>query len=187
MLLVEKEDGFNFLFEQRAPGVEQGGEICFPGGRFHPEKDENYRETALRETVEELGVRRAKLSVIGQMDTIVAPMGATIDSFVTVLPPEQLEELEPEKTEVAETFTVPVEYFEETEPEIYDVKLEVKPTHEDEAGNREVLLPARELGLPERYHKPWGGKKYNIYIYRARKHVIWGITAQLIREFLSYI
>ena len=31
--LVERADGLHLLFEVRAAGLRQGGEVCFPGGR----------------------------------------------------------------------------------------------------------------------------------------------------------
>ena len=33
---VEREDGPHLLFEVRAAGLRQGGEVCFPGGRMEP-------------------------------------------------------------------------------------------------------------------------------------------------------
>ena len=46
----------------------QPGEVCFPGG--HVERGENPRDTALRETFEEIGVPIERIEVIGQGDTL---------------------------------------------------------------------------------------------------------------------
>ena len=57
--LMEKENGINVVFTQRALHmIHQPGDICFPGG--HHENDETAEETAIRETYEELGIKKRK-------------------------------------------------------------------------------------------------------------------------------
>lgn len=137
--------------------------------------------------MEELGIKRNQIDIIGNFHTIVAPMGATIDTFVAVLNIDDPWKLDINEYEVAEVFTVPVSFFIENPPEIYKARLEIQPYYKDIDGNEEIYLPSRELGLPERYHTPWGGKKYNIYVYRYQRKIIWGITAQMVREFVRYM
>ena len=48
------------ILEKRAVEIRQGGEISLPGGRCD-EKDKNSKETAIRETIEELGIPREKI------------------------------------------------------------------------------------------------------------------------------
>ena len=56
--LVKKEDGIHILFEERALTLNrQPGDICFPGGKVDFE-DVNEEYTAIRETIEELGLKR---------------------------------------------------------------------------------------------------------------------------------
>ena len=59
--LVEKPDGLYLLFEVRAAGLRQGGEVCFPGGRV--DAGESAVDCALRETEEELGLRLKELRI----------------------------------------------------------------------------------------------------------------------------
>ncbi|GAB6098142.1 NUDIX domain-containing protein [Halanaerocella petrolearia] len=184
ILLVKVDTGYHFLFQQRASEMKQSGEICFPGGKYEPEIDDNYRQTAIRETIEELGIKEEKVEIVGRLNTIVAPMGVTVDSFISVLNIDNLDELSVNENEVAKVFTIPVSYFEEHKPDNYKVRLEIQPSYTDEKEEKKVLFPAKKLGLPERYTKPWGGKKYDVYVYELDKKTIWGITAQLIREFV---
>ncbi|MFP4662552.1 MAG: NUDIX hydrolase [Halanaerobiales bacterium] len=182
--LVEVNGEYHFLFELRAKKIKQADEVCFPGGKFEPKVDNSYQDTAIRETMEELGILRKQIEIKGELGTIVAPMGATIDAFVAVLDISDLDEIIIEREEVAEVFTVPVSYFRDNSPEKYHARLEIQPSYKDVDGNEQIYLPSRELGLPERYHTPWGGKKYNIYVYRYNDKIIWGITAHLVREFV---
>ena len=48
-----KIDGREYvLFEKRAKGIRQQGEICFPGGMSDKNLDKTTEETAVRETAE---------------------------------------------------------------------------------------------------------------------------------------
>lgn len=185
VLMVMIDEEYHFLFQQRASNIRQEGEICFPGGEYDPKIDKSYEQTAIRETIEELGIKRDRINVLGRQGTIVAPMGATVDSFIGVLEIDDLDKLNVNEEEVAEVFTLPVSYFEKHKPEKHKVRLEVQPSYIDESGEKRILLPVEELGLPTRYTKPWGGKEYNIYVYKFNGKVIWGITAQLIYDFIK--
>ena len=55
--LAEGPEGWQVLFEVRAAGISQPGEVCFPGGRIEP--GETPEEAALRECREELDIRVA--------------------------------------------------------------------------------------------------------------------------------
>ena len=78
---------------------------------------------------------------------------------------------------------MPVSFFEHHKPERYETVLKVHPVWKDEAtGEEKILFPALQLGLPERYAKPWGEMKHSIYVYRVEEKMIWGITARFIRD-----
>ncbi|MDO9576308.1 MAG: NUDIX domain-containing protein [Candidatus Cloacimonadales bacterium] len=91
---VKIENLYHILFEKRANGIRQDGEISCPGGGFDAVHDKNYQETAIRETCEELGV-------------------------------------------------------------------------------------------PEKYSRPWGNKLYSVYVYRVKDEIIWGITGQILFELMQ--
>lgn len=176
------EGEYHFLFEIRAPHIRQAGEVCFPGGAFESDVDSTIQDTAVRETCEELGIENDQIRLDGRMDSMVGVMGNIIDICVGKLFIDSLDDIYPEPAEVAEVFTVPVSSFLDNHPSVYRVHLEVKPSYFDEAGNEVVLFPAKELGLPERYHKPWGHPHHEIFVYDHTPHIIWGITARIVRE-----
>lgn len=166
-----------FLFERRQPGITQGGEVCFPGGTFDAAEDTFFKDTAVRETAEELGIRPEQVRILGRLDTLVTSSGITVDPFVGKLEIRDLEALNHHKDEVEELFLLPLSWFQENKPEVFRIRTQVIPE----------TLPSRELGLPERYHQPWDGYVQDIYVYRTESGVIWGITAELIVELISVL
>src|ERR1035437_2226725 len=62
--LVWYNEEYHFLFEKRGAKIRQGSEICFPGGEYDPSSDKSLLETAIRETMEELGIKKEKIKVI---------------------------------------------------------------------------------------------------------------------------
>lgn len=187
VLLMVVGEEYHFVFEKRAATIRQAGEICFPGGKFDSDKDSDFRDTALRETVEELGINLEKLTIIGTLDTVVGTMGVTVDAFLATIDIHSLDDLSINLDEVEKVFTVPVSYFENTEPEVYKVNLSVQPSYISPTGEEVITFPTKELGLPERYTKPWGNKIGNVFVYRVAGETIWGITARIIRDVTAKI
>jgi len=184
-LLIFIGSEYHFVFQKRSPHIRQNGEICFPGGVCHP-GDATPEHTAIRETGEEMGIPAEKINVIGALDAQMASVGAIVHAFVGVACISSLDEIAPNKDEVEFVFTVPVSYFEDHEPEKYQTFLKVHPTVVDEkTGEEIVLFPARELGLPDKYTKPWGSLKHDIYVYKVNQRVIWGITAGFIVDIVN--
>jgi 8-oxo-dGTP pyrophosphatase MutT (NUDIX family) len=180
--LVMINGEYHFLFEKRAANIRQGGEICFPGGEFDPAVDSSFKDTAIRETVEELGINQNDITIHGILDTLIAPMGVTVDSFIATIFITSLGDLKIDKKEVEKIFTIPVTFFLDNKPEIYHTRLEINPNDIDKDGALINTLPVKELQLPERYSTKWRGRKHNVYVYRTAEGVIWGITAALIND-----
>ncbi len=180
--LVFVNNEYNFLFEKRAANIRQGGEICFPGGEFDPEIDSSFKDTAIRETIEELGLEKTNISVVGILDTLIGPMGVTVDSFLGVLNLTDISSIKFDKNEVEKIFFIPVSFFLKNKPEKYHVRLELNPTEIDRNGEMISTLPVKELKLPDRYSKTWRGRKHQIFVYKTSEGIIWGITASLIFE-----
>jgi len=184
---VEIENKYHLLFEKRSNNIRQGGEVSFPGGEFDPKKDQSLRQTALRETSEELGIPPESIKIIGKIGTLVAPMGVTVDPFVGVLSVQNLNELSIDKNEVEKIFSVPIKQFISQKPDEYTVKLEVHPSYIDKNGNEVELLPVQKLGLPSKYSKPWKNGIHRILVYNSFEEVIWGITAEIVHELCRII
>jgi 8-oxo-dGTP pyrophosphatase MutT (NUDIX family) len=180
--LVFKNGEYYFLFEKRSEQIRQGGEICFPGGEFDHSIDQSYRDTALRETFEEVGINKQKVTVIGILDTLIGPTGVTVDSFIGTIDDIDISNLNFDKNEVEKTFLIPVSFFINNEPERYFVRMEIHSSEIDKNGDRVDTLPVKDLQLPDRYSKPWRGRKHKIFVYKTLEGVIWGITAVLIHE-----
>jgi 8-oxo-dGTP pyrophosphatase MutT (NUDIX family) len=187
VLLAFLNGEYHFIFQKRGPNVRQNGEVSFPGGGCHPE-DVSVQATAVRETVEEMGIPADRLNIIGQLDTLIAPLGATVDAFVAIADIRGLDEFRPNADEVSAVFSVPVSFFETHEPQRFEAALRVHPSViDEETGEETVLFPARELGLPERYARPWGNLRHTILLYRVGQETIWGVTARFVADVVARI
>lgn len=185
--IVKQNDEYYFLFEKRNAKIRQGSEICFPGGEHEHESDISFLDTAIRETIEELGIKKEDISIIGNIDVLVGSMGITVDPFLAEIRINNLEDIQFDKEEVEKIFLIPLSYFYDTQPETYFLKMEVHPYYMTENGERIDLFPAKELELPERYLKPWGGGKHKVIAWRTKDGTIWGMTAALIYEVVAKI
>ncbi|MEE3247204.1 MAG: CoA pyrophosphatase, partial [Chloroflexota bacterium] len=81
------------------------GEISFPGGARDPE-DIDSLATALRETEEEMGIKRGDVTVIGEMDEIVTRSGFVVTVFTGTI--EYPYTFNPSAVEIAEVLEFPV-------------------------------------------------------------------------------
>ncbi len=186
--LVNIDGELNFLFEKRAKGIRQEGEVCFPGGKYSRKTDKTRLETALRETLEELGISGDKIFPLGQMDSLIAPvLGGVIDPFIAEVKISGTEELTLQRDEVEKVFFVPVSWFEQNQPEIYHVRIEAHPRIKKENGEIETLLPSIELGLPDSYAQPWVGRKHRVLVYRTDDEIVWGLTAEMVNAVVNMI
>ncbi len=183
--LIYINNEFHFLFEKRSANIRQGGEICFPGGELDKADDSNFEETAIRETVEELGIDINNIEVIGKLGILVGGSGAIIHTFIGELKLKDLNYYNIDKTEVEEIFTIPVSFFQNNPPEVYHVRLESHPYYFNENGEKIILLPVEKLKLPSRYASPWGIRKRKVLVYKTGNDIVWGMTANLVHEFVN--
>ena len=107
--LVDHEAGMSVLLTQRTAHLSaHAGQISFPGGRIE-EHDADEVDAALRETEEEIGLRRAQVSVIGRLDNYVTGTGFEITPIVGIVMPPVALTIDP--FEVAEAFEVPLAFI----------------------------------------------------------------------------
>jgi 8-oxo-dGTP pyrophosphatase MutT (NUDIX family) len=107
--IVERAEPYA-LFTRRTDDLpSHAGQICFPGGRYHPDDDTLIR-TALREMEEEIGLPHQDVDVAGFLDSyetlntgfaILPVVGFLRDDFTLVVNPR----------EVAEVFEAPLSYI----------------------------------------------------------------------------
>jgi 8-oxo-dGTP pyrophosphatase MutT (NUDIX family) len=107
MVLLYRKDGeYCILLNKRTEDVEHHkGEISFPGGARDPE-DADFRDTALRETSEEMGIDRADVTVLGELDDIATRSRFGVRVYVGTIPYPY--PFEPSSVEIAEVLEVPV-------------------------------------------------------------------------------
>ena len=150
----------------------QPGEICLPGGRIES-GDSSPQAAAVRETSEELGIALSKIDVIGPLDYIVSPIGVTLYPFVALIENDAV--IKPNHSEVAEVFSVPLKFLLAAEPLTAQMEMATRPM----ANFPFDLLP---LG----YSAEWKRRKtYKVFFYSYESYIIWGLTAQVIRNFLN--
>ena len=83
--LVDRPEGMSVLLTQRTAHLSaHAGQIAFPGGRLEPE-DPDAAAAALRETEEEVGLPRDRVTLIGRLDTYVTGTGFEITPVVGIV------------------------------------------------------------------------------------------------------
>ena len=172
--LAETAEGLSLLFEVRAAGLRQGGEVCFPGGRM--EAEESPAQCALRETEEELAIPAAEVELLGETDFICNQRGFLLRPVAGWVSPRGLRALRPSPAEVAEAFTVPVRFFRETPPAVYHYVL-TPQVPED--------FPYGDVGIPRDY--PWSGGEVEVPLWRWQGRSIWGMTARIVRDIVQML
>jgi 8-oxo-dGTP pyrophosphatase MutT (NUDIX family) len=107
MLLLYPKDGeYCILLNKRSEDVEyHKGEISFPGGAKDPE-DRDFLETALRETEEEMGIKRSDVTVLGQLDDMTTRSGFRIQVYAGTI--DYPYDFKPSEIEIAEVLEVPL-------------------------------------------------------------------------------
>ncbi len=165
--LVDTAQGPAVLFEKRALTLaRQPGEVCLPGGRQEP--GESALQCAVRETAEELLIEQSQIKIWGSGDRLFYPFRQSMEVFIGKLRGYSFTF---NTAEVAEVFTVPLDFFVHTPPQVYQ--------------NRIANRPAEDFPLPE---IP-GGERFTAgelpnptLVYRYKGRVIWGFTARVVHS-----
>jgi len=172
--LIEADGEMQVLFEVRASNLKrQPGEICFPGGMVERGELSCPQETAVRETVEELGVSREQIELIGPLDYFISPLGALIYPYVGRIAGDV--KIVPSPDEVQEVFLVPVKYFLAAQPAQSSI----------DVGTR--YAPGFPFDrLPAYYKEGWRVLgTLPVYFYEYGSRLIWGATAGILHSFID--
>ena len=85
-----------------------GGEVSFPGGMYE-EEDNTLQNTALRESQEETGLDKAKVNILGPIDTVVSRFNVSVTPYVGIVPDDI--ELNDNSDEIEACFRVPLSFL----------------------------------------------------------------------------
>jgi len=113
--LFKNDHGYQILFTERTHTVaHHKGQISFPGGAVE-RRDGSYKETALREACEEIGLLPKHVEVLGRLDdeTTVASR-FIVHPFVGLIPHPY--EFKINQAEVEKLIKVPFKYFLSDDP-----------------------------------------------------------------------
>lgn len=170
--VMDLPDGPHLLFEVRAAHLRQGGEVCFPGGK--KEAGESFIDCALRETEEELSIPRYEIQLLGTPDFLCNSGGFLLRPVLGLVSKAGLAAISPSASEVSEVFTVPLSFFQTTAPEVYAYDL-LPRVQED--------FPYARVGISQDY--PWSRGRVEVPVWYWQGHVIWGMTARIIRGLIT--
>ena len=170
--LIWENDQISVLFEVRSAHLSwQPGEICFPGGRIEA-IDDSPLSTAVRETTEEIGLKAEQIQVLGALHEVISPIGVRLYPFVGYICDTQ--HINANLDEVSEIFAVPLDFLLTAEPIVGHMERCTRPL----ADFPFELLPG--------YSESWQRRKnYQVLFYKYKEHVIWGLTAQVLYDFLE--
>lgn len=172
--LVTVNNETHVLFEVRSLHLRrQPGEICFPGGKMD-KTDPSERHCAIRETTEELGIEASEIEDIIPLDIIHTPYGNIIFPFAGRI--KDYHKIQPNQSEVAEIFTVPLSHLLKTKPDIHRVHLIVQPEED---------FPYELIHGGKNYR--WQKRQIEQYFYQYNGKVIWGLTAKILCHFIELL
>jgi len=150
---------WNLLFIKRAhhKNDHHSGQIAFPGGRTD-QVDTTLMDTALREAAEEIGIDPGDVEILGQSCPITTVTNYEVTPIVGILPWPYTLTLS--KIEVDRIITIPIAWL--ADPNNHQIK-----------SWRSPLDPAQ--GIPVIFFNDYEGE------------TLWGVTAQIVMDFLEII
>jgi len=151
-LFFERNNEFHgLLMERTEDGGVHSGQISFPGGKMDLE-DLNLKETALRETYEEIGIPNSLIDVLGKLTEVYIPVSNFLVQPYFGLICNDFE-LSLSKDEVKTVFSFPI---------------------------HELIQPENKQVHTIKNHK--GINVDNIPCFVLNERIVWGATALILNE-----
>ena len=173
--LIKIDNRWEIIFELRANTLKsQPGEISLPGGGL--EKGESFKDAALRETVEELGIGYENLKYIGKLNYLISYGNVMIHCFLGLIDGIDIDDIKPNPDEVDHIFTVPIDFFMENPPKEYFLNIKLEDNED---------FPYHLI--PNGMNYPWKTGRHSILFYEYGEYIIWGYTAKMIKDFIKVI
>ena len=170
--LIRVDGALHVLYEVRGEHISQPGDTSFPGGAVEP--GESFEETAIRETMEELNIKRDNINILGEMDYIMNER-AIIHCYVGEIVGVEKDNIRFNK-EVQEIFTVPLQYFMDNRPTYYSSTVRLE--HPDDFPF-ELIPNGRDYKFRIGVH--------SVPFYHLETYRLWGFTANLTDRFVSIL
>ncbi|HDZ18895.1 MAG TPA: CoA pyrophosphatase [archaeon] len=160
-IIPYKDKPYDLILIHRSNrGTKHRGEMSFPGGKFDPFLDRNLKDTALRETEEEIGVLRENIKILGCLDDFPTMTQYIISPFIGIIDKNQ--KLIKDEREVQRILKIPINFF------------------TSKTNFREQIISIENEKLPVFYFN-YFEKENN------QQYVVWGATAYLISTFIEQI
>ena len=141
-------------------GTRHRGEMSFPGGKFEEDQDKNLKDTALRETEEEIGVSKETIKIIGCLDDFPTMTRYIITPFVAIIDKNQ--KLTRQESEVQRILKIPIDFF--------TSKTQFREQAVDVDGNKFPVFYFNYLDQEN-----------------GQKYTVWGATAYMIVTFIEIL
>ena len=148
------------LIHRSDKGLRHKGEMSFPGGKFDPQFDKSLRDTALRETEEEIGVPRKQVKIIGCLDDFPTMTQYIITPFIGIIDKNQT--LIRDEREVQRILKIPINFF------------------TSKSNFREQAIDIESKKFPVFYYNYIDSEN-------GQKYTVWGATAYMISTFIEKI
>jgi 8-oxo-dGTP pyrophosphatase MutT (NUDIX family) len=127
------------------------GQIAFPGGKVEPQ-DKSTKETALRETFEEVGISPQNIQIINQLTEIYIPVSNyLIHPYVGITENFNHEKLVLDPLEVDNVIYIPIDWL---------LSAKLQKTQVTTSGNIKLNVPA----------------------FKFNNHIIWGASCMMLNE-----
>lgn len=155
ILIYQKDESIFFvLIKRKDYDGHHGGQVSFPGGK--KEKGETIKETALRETEEEIGIEKDSISILGTLSQVyIPPSNFLITPFIGYI--NHVPHFKIQEREVEYIIEVPIEQLLKES----NVKIKKIPLTKYAKVNIDMEAPYFELN----------------------KQIVWGATALVLSEF----
>ena len=159
----------HILLEVRSKIVSQPGEVSFPGGSV--EEGEDFKTAAIRETMEELLLKREEIEFLGYSSMLLNSSYRHVKSFYGKIN-KDIDKIN-FNNEVESIFTVDIDYLRENPPIRYTAPYKMDFPKD---------FPFDKIPNGRDY-KFWTG--YNEMYFYDTEPVIWGMTARMLKSFIE--
>ncbi|WP_210559281.1 CoA pyrophosphatase [Psychrosphaera aestuarii] len=115
--VIERAQGLHILLTQRANHLRNHpGQISFPGGK-HDETDDTLKDTAIRESEEEIGLDTRKIQPLGWLPELHTVSHFTMSPLVALV--DGAQEFVANEGEVSDIFEIPLSYLLQRKHQFY--------------------------------------------------------------------